>query len=164
MLGAAVVEWPDMIQQGRHFIPLQYPGLFMLAACMGFAVNVLAYSTIKLASSLTLKVCHGSVMIAGWGGIGICSRNAFAAAVSCIVMYTVLCKQRYQATTAGSMAVHRAIGFILVVSDKVQLVAALCISSIMSVATSRVTVFVYLSTQGFNCLHKDHCVRSNSCI
>ncbi len=50
------LEWPTIRSTGGFDIITANMPLFMLAACMGFGVNVLAYATIKLASSLTLKV------------------------------------------------------------------------------------------------------------
>lgn len=56
MAGAVLVEWPQMAASGGVDIAREYAGLFLLAAFMGFLINALAYTTIKLASSVTLKV------------------------------------------------------------------------------------------------------------
>jgi hypothetical protein len=59
-LGAALAEWPAIAATGALGLPARHWGLFLVAACMGFLINVLAFATIKLASSLTLKVRGGA--------------------------------------------------------------------------------------------------------
>jgi hypothetical protein len=56
ILGAAILEFPTMIREGAHTIVLENPVLFLGAATMGFAVTTLAFFTIQLCGSLTLKV------------------------------------------------------------------------------------------------------------
>jgi hypothetical protein len=55
-LGAAALEWRPLLATGGLAIAARHWVLFLVAACMGFLINVLAFATIKLASSLTLKV------------------------------------------------------------------------------------------------------------
>ncbi|KXZ50871.1 hypothetical protein GPECTOR_14g121 [Gonium pectorale] len=56
LIGCCIIEVPHILARGDLVIVLKNPVLFLSAAVMGFAVNTLAYTTIKLASSLTLKV------------------------------------------------------------------------------------------------------------
>lgn len=55
-LGCLLVEVPTIMRNNSLDIMFEHKALFLAAAVMGFAVNTLAYTTIKLASSLTLKV------------------------------------------------------------------------------------------------------------
>lgn len=55
ILGVAVVEWPRMAAENALGLIAAKPGLYLMAAAMGFGVNSLAYIVIQLASSLTLK-------------------------------------------------------------------------------------------------------------
>lgn len=56
---AAPPQVPTMLKHGDLHIVQENPSLFALSLVTGFAVNALAYSTIQLASSLTLKVLPG---------------------------------------------------------------------------------------------------------
>ena len=55
-LGGALLEWRALAAAGAGATAARHWPLFAMAACMGFLINVLALATIKLASSLTLKV------------------------------------------------------------------------------------------------------------
>jgi drug/metabolite transporter (DMT)-like permease len=56
VLGSTIFELPLIAARGHWALAAEHKMLFLLAACLGFAVNLLAYCTIKLASALTLKV------------------------------------------------------------------------------------------------------------
>eukprot|EP00892_Ulva_mutabilis_P012165 jgi/Ulvmu1/9320/UM050_0069.1 len=53
---AAVAEFPEIVQNGGLTILVQHAPLFFLAASLGFVVTTLAFFTIQLCGSLTLKV------------------------------------------------------------------------------------------------------------
>lgn len=56
VLGSVLLEVPQMRAAGLLGVPFQYGWLFLGASLLGFFINILAYTTIQLASSLTLKV------------------------------------------------------------------------------------------------------------
>ncbi|CAD7700494.1 unnamed protein product [Ostreobium quekettii] len=56
VIGIAFTELRSMIADGAAAIVARSPLMYLTAACLGFAVNTLAYLVIILASSLTLKV------------------------------------------------------------------------------------------------------------
>jgi hypothetical protein len=70
---AAVFEVPAILQTGAMGIVLENPGLFLLAATMGFGVMALALFTIQVCGSLTLKVCT-AILVSAVYAIGGCPR------------------------------------------------------------------------------------------
>jgi hypothetical protein len=56
VIGAAVFEFPGLLRDGSLYIIADNPMLFLAAASMGFGVTTLAFFTIQLCGSLTLKV------------------------------------------------------------------------------------------------------------
>jgi hypothetical protein len=70
---AAVFEVPAILQTGAMGIVLENPGLFLLAATMGFSVMALALFTIQVCGSLTLKVCT-AILVSAVYAIGRCPR------------------------------------------------------------------------------------------
>jgi drug/metabolite transporter (DMT)-like permease len=58
--GCLVHEWPQIIREDKLQVVWDHPGLVLGSACLGFVVNTLSISIIKLSSGLTLKVSEGS--------------------------------------------------------------------------------------------------------
>lgn len=63
VVGAAILEFPTILREGALSIITENTFLFFAAASMGFAVTTLAFFTIQLCGSLTLKVRHPSAEI-----------------------------------------------------------------------------------------------------
>jgi len=57
-VGAAMVEGPDMLRSGHHYIPLDYPLQFVMAAALGVGVNFSSFLVIQVTSSLTMKILN----------------------------------------------------------------------------------------------------------
>ena len=53
--GAAVAELPAILRTRAYLIPLAHPYHFMLAASLGFCVNMCAFLVIKSTGSVMLK-------------------------------------------------------------------------------------------------------------
>lgn len=56
LIGSVVTEIPEMLRKGGLDIIVEHAPLFFLAASLGFVVTTLAFFTIQLCGSLTLKV------------------------------------------------------------------------------------------------------------
>jgi hypothetical protein len=64
-LFAGFFEVPAIVKSGALRIVFENPGLFAIAASMGFGVMALAMFTIQLCGSLTLKVCALMDLLSG---------------------------------------------------------------------------------------------------
>jgi hypothetical protein len=57
-LVASVIEWPRMIQEGRHRMVFQLPWYFFGPCFLGFLVNFVGMAVVQATSSLTVKVLN----------------------------------------------------------------------------------------------------------
>eukprot|EP01060_Flectonema_neradi_P027978 TRINITY_DN37637_c0_g1_i1.p1 TRINITY_DN37637_c0_g1~~TRINITY_DN37637_c0_g1_i1.p1 ORF type:complete len:350 (+),score=40.90 TRINITY_DN37637_c0_g1_i1:55-1050(+) len=55
-LAAATSEWKSLLQNGHHLTILNHPFMFLAAALLGLAINLLTFQVVKSTSSLTLKI------------------------------------------------------------------------------------------------------------
>jgi len=90
--GGAAMEYRRIAATSALRVAGAHWGLFVAAACMGFVINVLAFATIKLASSLTLKVCvWGGALGLGLGALGV---GDWGEAEACLLRDAVAAQER----------------------------------------------------------------------
>ena len=68
---ATITELPRALRRHALLIPLNAPGLFLLSAFLGFAVNIATFLVIKSTNAVTLKVLGtarnaGLVLVSAW--------------------------------------------------------------------------------------------------
>ena len=106
ILGVAVVEWPRMAAENALGIIAAKPGLYLMAAAMGFGVNSLAYIVIQLASSLTLKARREQIIKQGYEVTLSCIQFMGQSFFGCAAVRDLEPRRSIWPTSSCSLPVH----------------------------------------------------------